>query len=96
MPNQAEGLTVEPLGGTRHRHRDGTVHAHAYQGWHTHEGRGHDDHDHAHSHGLVDPSIKRSREGVRAVGASLVVLAVAAAIQTLIFVPAAASPCSPT
>jgi cation diffusion facilitator family transporter len=45
---------------------------------HTHGG-------HSHSHGLIDPSIKRSREGLRAVGASLAVLAVAAAAQVAIF-----------
>jgi cation diffusion facilitator family transporter len=42
-------------------------------------------HEHAHSHGLVDDSIKRSREGVRAVLVSLAVLAIAALAQTAIF-----------
>jgi cation diffusion facilitator family transporter len=41
---------------------------------------------HEHSHGLVDPSVKRSRDGLRAVGQSLVVLGLAAGIQALIFV----------
>jgi cation diffusion facilitator family transporter len=41
---------------------------------------------HGHSHGLIDPSIKRSREGLRAVGVSLAVLAAAAAAQAVIFV----------
>jgi cation diffusion facilitator family transporter len=40
---------------------------------------------HGHSHGLVDPSIKRSREGLRAVLLSLAVLGVTAAAQTVIF-----------
>ena len=40
---------------------------------------------HEHSHGLVDDSIKRSREGVRAVGLSLAVLGAAAVAQTAIF-----------
>jgi cation diffusion facilitator family transporter len=40
---------------------------------------------HGHSHGLVDDSIKRSREGVRAVGLSLAVLGSAAIAQTAIF-----------
>jgi cation diffusion facilitator family transporter len=40
---------------------------------------------HGHSHGLIDDSIKRSRDGVRTVLVSLGVLAVAATIQTLIF-----------
>ena len=38
-----------------------------------------------HSHGLVDRSIMRSREGLRAVGLSLVVLAVTAAVQVVIY-----------
>jgi cation diffusion facilitator family transporter len=45
----------------------------------------HHDHDHGHSHGLIDPSIKRSRQGLRAVGWSLAVLGVTAMLQTLIF-----------
>lgn len=45
----------------------------------------HDHGPHGHSHGLVDPSIKRSREGLRAVGLSLAVLALAAAAQVAIF-----------
>jgi cation diffusion facilitator family transporter len=43
-------------------------------------------HEHGHSHGLVDPSIVRSRAGVRAVAASFAVLGVAAAAQALLFV----------
>ena len=42
--------------------------------------------EHGHSHGLVDRSIVRSREGVKAVSISLVVLGVAAVVQTAIFV----------
>ena len=42
-------------------------------------------HGHDHSHGLVHDSIKRSREGVRAVLISLGVLGAVAAVQTLIF-----------
>ena len=40
---------------------------------HTHAHHGHA-HGHGHSHALVDDSIKRSREGLRAVGLSLLVL----------------------
>src|SRR5690349_496843 len=40
---------------------------------------------HGHSHGLVDDSIKRSREGIRAVLVSLGVLGLTAVAQTLIF-----------
>jgi cation diffusion facilitator family transporter len=43
------------------------------------------DHAHGHSHGLVDESIKRSREGIRAVLVSLGVLGLAAVAQTLTF-----------
>ena len=48
---------------------------------------GHDHHggEHGHSHGLVDPSIVRSRAGVRAVSLSLVVLLVAAVAQLFVF-----------
>lgn len=42
-------------------------------------------HSHSHSHGLVDDSIKRSREGVRAVLVALGVLGVTAAGQALVF-----------
>ena len=41
---------------------------------------------HGHSHGLVDASVKRSREGLRAVGLALGVLGVSAVAQTLVFV----------
>src|SRR3954463_10045458 len=43
-------------------------------------------HGHGHSHGLVDPSIQRSREGLRAVGWALLVLGLTAVAQTLVFV----------
>jgi cation diffusion facilitator family transporter len=46
----------------------------------------HPAHAHGHSHGLIDPSIKRSRAGLRAVGISLAVLGAAALTQALIFV----------
>jgi|SRR5580704_2881635 divalent metal cation (Fe/Co/Zn/Cd) transporter len=39
-----------------------------------------------HSHGLIDESIKRSREGIRAVSLSLAVLALAAIAQTFVFI----------
>jgi cation diffusion facilitator family transporter len=73
-------------------HRHGRhVHAHPYAGPHRHVSwprrsapvapAGH-----GHSHGLVDPSIKRSREGLRAVALALVVLGVTAVAQTAVFV----------
>jgi cation diffusion facilitator family transporter len=42
--------------------------------------------EHRHAHGLVDDSIKRSREGLRAVTRSLVVLSAAAGVQVVVFV----------
>jgi cation diffusion facilitator family transporter len=53
------------------------VSAHAHS--HPHGG-------HGHSHGLVDASVKRSREGLRAVGLALAVLGLTAVAQTLVFV----------
>jgi len=57
------------------------THAHAHAHAHAHQ----HDHGHGHSHGLVDDSIKRSREGLRAVGLSLLVLGVTAAAQLLVY-----------
>lgn len=42
--------------------------------------------DHGHSHGLVHDSIKRSREGIRAVSLSLAVLGLTAVAQTIVFI----------
>jgi hypothetical protein len=90
----ASGIeTYERLSGDLHRHGLST-HEHLHAGPHVHEAeprRRHDhrgpehQHGHGHSHGLVDESIKRSREGLRAVGLSLAVLGVAALAQTAIF-----------
>ena len=74
----AASLLYEELGGGLHRHIDGTVHSHPHSGPHTHDG-------HGHSHGLIDPSIKRSRAGLRAVGVSLAVLGATALIQVGIY-----------
>jgi cation diffusion facilitator family transporter len=41
---------------------------------------------HGHSHGLVDPTIKRSRAGLVAVGWALLVLGLTALAQTVVFV----------
>jgi cation diffusion facilitator family transporter len=43
-------------------------------------------HGHGHSHGLIDPSLKRSREGVRVVLVSLALLGVTAAVQAAIYI----------
>lgn len=77
----------EPLRGNLHRHGELT-HEHPHHGPHGHdrEPRHDHDHDHGHSHGLVDASIKRSREGLKAVGLSLAVLGLTAVAQTVIFI----------
>src|SRR6266436_3407345 len=52
----------------------------------SHHHHDHDDeHGHGHTHGLVDRSIVRSREGVKAVALSLLVLGLAAVAQLLVF-----------
>jgi cation diffusion facilitator family transporter len=59
------------------------VAGHAVERDHEHT---HDRDGHGHSHGLVDPSIKRSREGLRVVGVSLGILAVTAVLQGGIYI----------
>ena len=61
-----------------HDHDD---HAHG----HTHD-HGHSHGGHGHSHGLIDPSITRSRDGVRTVAISLGVLLVTALVQVALYV----------
>jgi cation diffusion facilitator family transporter len=58
-----------------------THHAHAHAE-HEHE-HGHG--EHGHSHGLVDRSILRSREGIKAVALSLAILGLAAGAQLAVF-----------
>lgn len=67
-----------------HTHPPGLPHEHPHA--HDHHEHMHHHHGHGHSHGLLDPSIVRSREGVKAVSASLAVLLVAALAQTAIYV----------
>jgi cation diffusion facilitator family transporter len=66
--------TIQSAGGREHEHAPRHDHHH------------HGVEAHGHSHGLVDDSIKRSREGVRAVLISLGVLGLAALAQTVVFV----------
>ena len=71
-----------PHAGPGHDSGDhGRDHPHPRLHPHAHEGSGR-----AHSHGLVDPSIVRSREGVKAVSISLVVLLAASLAQTAIYI----------
>jgi divalent metal cation (Fe/Co/Zn/Cd) transporter len=58
---------------------------HAHEHIEHRHGHSHGHGDHGHSHGLVDRSIIRSREGIRAVAISLGVLGAAALAQLLIF-----------
>lgn len=83
-------LAYRHLDGERHRHGE-LIHSHPHSGPHTHGAERrhrrdrHPHGDHGHTHGLIDPSIKRSRAGVRAVLLSLAVLGLTALAQTLIF-----------
>lgn len=83
-------VTYELVRGDLHRH-GGLRHAHPHIGPHEHhdhaqrENADHGEHTHGHSHGLVDESIKRSREGVRVVALALAILCVTAAAQAAVF-----------
>ena len=61
-----------------HEHAPETGHTHEHEHDHAHGG-------HGHSHGLVDRSIMRSREGIRAVLVSLAILGATAVAQLAIF-----------
>jgi cation diffusion facilitator family transporter len=81
-----------PVSTDRHRHGR-HVHSHPHEGRHRHilllrpsEPAAASHGSHGHSHGLVDESIKRSRDGIRAVSLSLAVLGATAAAQAVIFV----------
>src|SRR3954452_16886654 len=87
---QIRTASYEALGGERHRHGQSFEHEHPNDRPHGHGEQSHEhDHYHAshgHSHGLIDESIKRSREGVRAVSLALGILALTAALQAVVFV----------
>src|ERR1700721_2127566 len=76
--------TYELVRGDLHRH-GALRHAHPHAGPHEHPSDHGHEHGHGHSHGFVDESIKRSRDGVRAVSIALGILASTAAIQALVF-----------
>lgn len=59
-----------------HHHND---HEHDHAHGHSHDG------EHGHAHGLVDPSIVRSKEGVRAVSLSFLILLITALIQVVFY-----------
>src|SRR5579884_554880 len=62
-----------------HRPAEGDKQAHPHDHGHSHEG------GHGHRHGLVDESIIRSKEGVRAVSISFGVLLVTSLLQLIVF-----------
>lgn len=64
-----------PVGGQAHDGAEERHHAH-----HSHAAG-----EHGHSHGLIDESVKRSRQGVRAVSLSLAILGLTAVLQALVF-----------
>lgn len=68
---------------TRRSKTNSAHHAHD-QGEH-HGNPDHESEPHGHSHGLVDPSIIRSKAGVKAVSLSLAVLLVTSLVQALVF-----------
>jgi cation diffusion facilitator family transporter len=59
-----------------------TAHGHPHEHGHRRDHA----HAHGHSHGLVHESIKRSRDGLRAVALALLILGATAVAQTLVFV----------
>ena len=80
----ARVISYQQLKGDLHRHGDRLVHRHPHSGPHSHDSEP-TGHGHGHSHGLVHESIKRSREGLIAVGLSLAILALTAALETVVF-----------
>jgi cation diffusion facilitator family transporter len=89
------GTLAHRHGPWTHQHHHHGPHRHARlpirsrESGHEHDHGEHDHgggHDHGHTHGRVDPSIVRSRAGVTAVARSLVILAVTAALQAVVFV----------
>jgi cation diffusion facilitator family transporter len=94
LPRVTSSTLVHRHGRRAHAHAHSRVHRHVFAPRasqplaaaerHDHP-HGHDD-SHDHSHGLVDRSIVRSREGVKAVSFSLAVLGAAALVQAAIFV----------
>jgi cation diffusion facilitator family transporter len=72
-------LQQEKLHSGMHVHHKGEEHHH------DHSGHNHDHEHHGHSHGLIDPSIVRSKEGVKAVSWSLLVLFITAFLQVGVF-----------
>jgi len=82
------GTLAHRHGPWEHAHHHHGPHRHARLPIRSHDAGNHhddDDHDHGHTHGRVDPSIIRSRDGVRTVARSLAILAATAALQAIVF-----------
>lgn len=86
QPAYDGGVTRSPSDKKRTTQSDSDTHTHPHIDGHVH---GHDSHahtyTHTHSHGLVDDSIKRSREGIHAVAWSLAALGATAVLQGAVF-----------
>jgi Co/Zn/Cd efflux system component len=74
----------ESDGASQPHHDEKHDHPHPHADAHGHEHS--QPHDHGHSHGVVDRSIVRSRDGVRTVAISLLILGATAVAQSFIFV----------
>ncbi len=81
LPRQSRVLAASAEHGHAHLHSG--IHGHGHEHEHEHESSAAA--GHGHTHGLVDRSIVESREGVRAVSISLLILLGAAGAQTVIF-----------
>jgi cation diffusion facilitator family transporter len=70
-----------------HAHHSHGPHRHARLPFRSNNAADHHHHDvgHGHTHGRIDPSIVRSRDGVRAVTWSLAILAATALLQAIVF-----------
>jgi Co/Zn/Cd efflux system component len=83
--NGVNGSLVHHHGPFNHSHHHHGPHRHARLPFRSTDPGDHHHGEHGHIHGLVDPSIIRSRAGVRAVSISLAVLATTAALQAVVF-----------
>jgi cation diffusion facilitator family transporter len=72
-------------GAWTHSHHHHGPHRHARLPFRSHASGDHQHQEHGHTHGIVDPSIVRSRAGVKAVAISLGILGVTAVLQLSIF-----------
>jgi cation diffusion facilitator family transporter len=79
------GTLAHRHGPWSHEHHHHGPHRHVRLPVRSHERADDDHHEHGHTHGKVDPSIVRSRDGVKAVSISLGVLGITAGLQAVVF-----------